>query len=583
MKSCFVFLLLLASGWLFAPISVKAACAEGVCVSAGSRLASLDTEQSALLNPLLSGLLGTNINLTVLDWNGLAAANINLISLLNTLQTELALTSPEQVLDADIKLLQLVQAIKTQSTENTAIAALDKLLQAVSPLTPTIRLGDLLQTDPQSSNLTDLDLGVLPLFNGAVQLFNLKNVLTTPTPITVDGSILSLVGLPNSLPSIKLYAQVVEPPIYRCGIAGATFHTAQIRLKLDLDLSQTNVLTAALNNAVANALGLANVNVSSYLTLESISLYVETARADGTIQAIDNALAQVKIQVTPSVADLYLGSIPDSLFFNRSHVIDPNTDVTAGPIGNLTLQAKLNLLNTTVLDVNTAVRVRAVGEGTAPFQELLVFNPPYPQTQSVGSSTAFTTALLASLMSSLTVEIDDATLVNTILNTLLTSLDTLITEALAPVINSLASQVLDPALSLLGIGLGEAEVTVWGAPVTCNPPIDFPDTINLTLTKSVWNVSRNMTGTRALPGEVLRYEIYYHNSGQDPLYALNVHDYVPAFTHLVAGSMDCPDTPPELPNCQINISGQELKWSWSETSALHINSQGMVSFQVTVD
>lgn len=582
MKSWIMFFLLIWTGWLFTPHSTEAACTDGVCVSAGSRLASLDTQQSALLNPLLSSLLGTNVNLTALDWNGLAGANVNLLSLLNVLQTDLALSSPEQVLDTNITLLQLVQAIKTQQTENTAITALDKLLLALSPLTPTIQLGDLLQTDPEHPQLTDVNLGVLPLLNGAVQLFNLHNVLTTPTPITIDASLLTALGLPNTLPAVKLYAQVVEPPIYRCGPAGSSFHTTQIRLKLDLDLSQTNVLTDTLNSAVASALGIVGVNVTSNLALDSVSLYVETARADGVIQSVDYVTGQVKINVTPSVASLYLGHIPNSLFFNRSHVIDPATDVITSAIGNLTLQAKLGLIN--VLNLNTEVRIRSVAEGTAPLQQLLVFDHPYPQTQTAGSSTAFVAALLDSLMNNLTLEIDGISLVTPVLNAITSTLTSLVTGTLSPLLDSLAQQLLDPLLSLLGIGIGEAEVTVWSAPTACDPPEpDPPVPANLSLTKSVWNVSRNMNGNQALPGETLRYEIRYRNNGQAPLKALAIHDSVPEFTQLLFGSMDCPTTPSELPACQITVSGQTLSWSWPETSTLQTNSEGMVSFQVTVD
>lgn len=40
-----------------------AACTvTGACLSAGPRLASMDTTQSALLNPLLGGLLGTRLS-----------------------------------------------------------------------------------------------------------------------------------------------------------------------------------------------------------------------------------------------------------------------------------------------------------------------------------------------------------------------------------------------------------------------------------------------------------------------------------------------------------------------------------------
>lgn len=550
----------------------KAACTEGVCVSAGSRLASLDTGQSALLNPLLSGLLGTNINLTALDWQGLAGANVNLLAMLNLLQADLSLANPTQVLDANLTLAQLVAAIQTQQTEQTVVAALDTLLSSVSGLITPIRLGDLLQTDPEHPELTNIDLGVLQLITGMIQLFNQQNVLTTPTPITIDGSTLTTLGLPNTLPAVQLYAQVVEPPVFYCGPAGGSFHTAQIRLKLDLDLSQTNLLTNALNTAVTNALGIPGVSVTSTITLGEVSLYIETASADGIIQAVDTYTGQVTVEVIPSVANLYLGNIPDSLFFNRTHVINPTTDVTAASIGLLTLKAS-TILTPNLINLTTDIWLRSVAEGTVPLQQLLLFDPPYPQTQVAGNSTAAVSALLNSLMNNLTVEIDGS-LLDVVLNAVISTIHNLIIGILSPLLTDVAYNLLDPLLSLLGIGIGEAEVTVLGDPLGC--------ITDLELIKSVWNVSRNTSGDTATPGEILRYDIYYHNNGQTPLTTLVIQDNVPDFTQLIIGSMACSPTPPELPSCQKSAIDDNLTWSWPANSKLKANSSGIVSFEVQI-
>lgn len=59
--------LLLACGLLFGREATAACNVVGACISAGPRLATVDTTKSALLNPLLDGLLGTNLNLTAVD------------------------------------------------------------------------------------------------------------------------------------------------------------------------------------------------------------------------------------------------------------------------------------------------------------------------------------------------------------------------------------------------------------------------------------------------------------------------------------------------------------------------------------
>ena len=88
-----------------------AACDSGACVSMGPRLASVDSSRGALLNALFGGLLGSNLSLSVADWNGLAQGNVKLGATLNALQTELNVSSPSAALAANATLAQLVSAM----------------------------------------------------------------------------------------------------------------------------------------------------------------------------------------------------------------------------------------------------------------------------------------------------------------------------------------------------------------------------------------------------------------------------------------------------------------------------------------
>ncbi|MBE8335766.1 hypothetical protein IQA65_16970, partial [Leptospira borgpetersenii serovar Ballum] len=58
--------------------------------SIGSRLASLD---GGLANALLSGLLGSNVSLTVMDYRALAGGRVNLLQFSDALATELGVTA----------------------------------------------------------------------------------------------------------------------------------------------------------------------------------------------------------------------------------------------------------------------------------------------------------------------------------------------------------------------------------------------------------------------------------------------------------------------------------------------------------
>jgi hypothetical protein len=102
----------------------------------------------------------------------------------------------------------------------------------------------------------------------------------------------------------------------------------------------------------------------------------------------------------------------------------------------------------------------------------------------------------------------------------------------------------------------------------------------LKLSKAVWNVTRNIQGDVALPGETLRYLISYENIGNGSLDELAVQDRVPEFTSLT-GVPQCGTTPPELTLCSPMVGGLDLEWVF--TGKFLPESQGQVFYDVLVE
>ena len=102
----------------------------------------------------------------------------------------------------------------------------------------------------------------------------------------------------------------------------------------------------------------------------------------------------------------------------------------------------------------------------------------------------------------------------------------------------------------------------------------------LDLKKFVWNVTRNQSGETALPGETLRYTIQYENIGDGVLDELVVHDALPSFTDLVAGSPTCVQTPTELSLCTPHVVDNAIDWSF--VGKLQAGNHGSVSYEVVI-
>lgn len=541
---------LLVGGLLGASQAQAACTAVGACITAGPRLASVDTNKSALLGPLLGGMLGSGVSLNVLDWNGLAGGNLNLLGFLKLMQTQLNLSSPSQVLGANLTLAQIANglALQAQAEAKPQLAsALNGLATQLNGVGATVRLGDLLQLTADTGSLGTTTVNALDMFTGLVQLYNRRNVVTTPTPVGISGGLLGAAGIVNSL---QLYTQVVEPPVYVCGPTGSRFYSAGVRMKLKLDL----VTLAPVTNTLVG-LGLLQ---SASIAIGKLDVYVDVARGQGTLAAVDAAAKAVTLQVAPGVADLYLGSIADSVFFNRTRAI-LDSDVGFGNIGNLQASA-LGLVST-----NIGLNVKSIARAQAPFATSVTMSGAFPQTRTVSSSTTFVTAAANSLVSNLQVEaMPGLGLLQGVVEPLV---KTLVVNTVSPLLNPILRTVADPLLKLLGIGLGEMVVTVEGICEACD---DF-------------KLSKAVDKANATPGSTIVYTIKYENTGTTTLNDLKIADTTPAFTTYADSA--CGALPAGLSTCTVAAKptvGANGKVEWGFTGTLAPGASGTVTITVKV-
>lgn len=536
---------LLASG------AASAACtATGACLTTGPRLLSVDTTQSALLNPLLGGLLGTRLSLTAVDWNNLAQGNLNLLGFLNALQLQTGLSSPTEVLNANVTLAQVTAAlgIQAQVQASTSLSgALNTLGNQLGGAGATVRVGDLVKVSGDTANLAKTTINALDMLTGLIQLYNRRNVLTTPDPVGVSGGVLGSLGILNSL---QLYAQVVEPAVYLCGPAGSTFHSAAIRVKLKLDL----ITLAPVTDLLTALIGTTSIAIGK------LDVYVEIGRGEGRLVAVDAISRAVTLQALPGVADIYIGKIDDSVFFNRSRRIDPAVDLGYGKVGTLTL-AGLNLLD---------IEIESWARGEAPFASTVTMSGTFPQTRTVSTSTVFVTNLVGGLVSNLSLRIPtlDLGLLNILTDVVLGLVKTIVVGVLSPILSPILGGIVDPLLQLLGIGLGQVVVTVNGICEACDG----------------FNLVTSVDKANALPGAKIAYTISYTNSGTTTLSDVKIVSPTPPYTTF--GASACGTLAAGLTGCAASGKpdvGATGNAEWSLKGTLSPGATGTVTMDVLVN
>ena len=272
----------------------------------GSGLASLN---GGVLNAVLGGLLGSNVSFSLMDYQSLASANIDMFTFSKALATRMNLTAltyndlaNEQV-SAPVVLGALADA--ANASPGVAVSTVNDLT-TLAGLTPnnTIAIGQLVsfgdygklqinQPSPMTATVDALDMvtAVAQLANGQHQVQAALNVNVAP------------------IASATLALTIGERPIgsgfVSIGSAGATVHTAQTRLLLTLQIAE--------------------IGSTSMINLP---IYIELASGTATLSAIscpaDPTQETVTLAVTPAVIDAWIGNVSSADMTNYSSEPSPS-------------------------------------------------------------------------------------------------------------------------------------------------------------------------------------------------------------------------------------------------------------------
>lgn len=391
--------------------------------SIGSRLLRLE---GGLLNALLQGLLGGSVNLSVMDYEQLAGADVKLFQFMNGLSTELGVdgASYNEVLAMDASVGAIIEAltkVSADSGQDAAARALSSVGATTHATDAMVSLGALVDLGPYGN----LSAGsTAPGFDPSV---NVLQMVTTSASIANGSSQVSL-NLGTTIPgltNVQVDVAIGEPqqdsPWLSVGERDVIVRTAQTRIRL-----------------------LATIGAGGLVTVR-VPLYAEVAYAEGRLDNIvcGNDVvrdARVDVAALPGIAELWLGEVDVNSLDDFSRTL---------PVQNA------NLVQTSLAKV--AGKAHAAITNTS--ETILSFDWADIEAQEAKSTSTRqpTTTLLNSLLSDLDLKVEVLGLGIGLPGNLGAVVADLLSAA-TPALDSLLSGVLDA----LGISLGEADITVHG-------------------------------------------------------------------------------------------------------------------------
>ncbi|MGX5793836.1 pilus assembly protein TadG-related protein [Pseudomonas sp. E2-15] len=482
-----------------------------------STLASVDTASASLLNPLFSGLLGGNLNLTLAGWNGLLNTNISLLSYLDQLAINLGVTAGNytQLLSTNVTASQLIQAAITVLTANGATAdvltALGNLkIAAINP-TP-LTLGQILQLQTGTTAAAlNANLQVFQLIQGVVQLSNSQSAAAATLPV-------SLLGLANITTQVK----VIQPPQLSAignpalAVANPTgpnaiyVRTAQVRTQVTVSLpvlSSLSGLTTAVNNLVGPLTPVINglLSLNLVTTLNSALCLLGAGCQQLDLLALPGNLP-LNIVLDAGGASSYVKaySCPTGSAGTKSLTAYTTTSLASLNVGNITNAFSSTLPMTVaplaLIDIGTKTCHQILGVGTCgarvPFtgggvaikvqspiaasNQTLVFSSttPFATPPNVGLTPTYQAATPATnVVSSLSTTLNGVgitayqpvggnplgALAPTVVS-LLGSVSAIVTPVVDNLLGPLLNPILNNLLNMLGVSLANVNV---GANLTC--------------------------------------------------------------------------------------------------------------------
>lgn len=380
--------------------------------SIGSRLARLD---DGVANQVLSGLTGSKVSLSLMDYRRLADLDVNLLVFTDALATDLdiAIGDYDRLLATDVDAGRALKVLERLAGGDDG-GGLGRLASA--SVGTKVKLGDLIGVEAQSPQ------GIREGLDASVSAMDLAMAM-----LEVGGGdrqIALNLGVPAGLADLKTSLAIGERP------NGSPWLTVTANGQPIIRTAQARLYVRA---RTAQAL--------SGLTRVELPILVELAASEARLKSLScDPARSVEVEVRPGLARAAIGVVEETKLDDFKTPLSPQRATLLSVLGLVSITGKAD--------------VEAADAGFKPLR----FDDADIEAQRIKTvaSRSVASGLTSSLLGRLDVDVNVVGL-GLGLGDLTKALDRLL-EPLGPVLDG----VLNPVLDVLGLRLGEADVAVHG-------------------------------------------------------------------------------------------------------------------------
>ncbi|WP_039394390.1 pilus assembly protein TadG-related protein [Novosphingobium sp. MBES04] len=407
-----------ALGFETATVRARATAAR-IDMAAYSLGSSLATVSDGIPNALLSALIGTELNLSVLDSQNLASADVDLLGYAEALKLQVNANEGTyaELFDTPVPLGDALRAIGSTAVDSATVALIDRIADE-APFVE-VRLADLLDLGPYGA--LDYDPGTAGVEVDAFSLVRMLLELSHGDTLDIELD-LAATGLSSvHVRLVRGYGLAHSPWLTITGARDYVLRTAQARL-----LVSARVGTG-----------------SPWLPSIELPLYTELAQAEATLDDIqcsgDPDSDGVRLGVTPAIGTIGIGR-PDA-----QDMGDLSSPVTL---------SRATLVNVPLIARVTALSEVSLGGTTGPQEVHFTFADIRDKVTKTVSTQDLTQSLATSLIAQTDLEAQTLGL-----SLSLSSVTNIVGHSLATIAPTLDATVFS-LTQALGLRLGAADVQV---------------------------------------------------------------------------------------------------------------------------